>query len=382
MDLKYLYRHRDPKRLPNLAVSGKSDQDRKDEGFPTCQKRGNIQLNMALPRLRVKNRKGVSSEAIAALQTTQPSTDRLVSGKQGSRKSPLSHVMHEYLKTMDSYLAHQQEITAIICGAKSKGQEAESTIAISRQLWTAPIDLLPDSTGFYSCLCQETAGNFEAEYLAGLILNQVEMKTWQYLSGKHGRKRQWLLGRMAAKDATHLLLKDRYGVNIPLYNIVVSADRNGQPAASAPLKKDLNCRVCLSISHTGKTAAAVAAESRKTCQGVGFDMEETDQNHAGIEDVGFTDAERAMVGIVSNSLRQAWFVRLWCAKEAVGKALGRGLMGNPLNFILRHVDFQTGIAEMEIAKELAKAFPLLIGCSLRAYTGCDQQRVFGICVRD
>ena len=48
----------------------------------------------------------------------------------------------------------------------------------------------------------------------------------------------------------------------------------------------------------------------------------------GFESVAFTPEEHSLLSSL-DAPTEEWFLRLWCAKEAVAKATGRGLVGGP-----------------------------------------------------
>ena len=64
-----------------------------------------------------------------------------------------------------------------------------------------------------------------------------------------------------------------------------------------------------------------------------------------------------------------WLIRLWCAKEAVAKALGRGMAGGPWNVVIWSVDLQSGLVGIRLAGALAAAMPHHRDTLLLAYTG-------------
>ena len=62
---------------------------------------------------------------------------------------------------------------------------------------------------------------------------------------------------------------------------------------------------------------------------VGIDLERVEERSADFEMIAFTDEERRLL---PTEERDLWITRFWVAKEAVAKALGRGLEGNPQRF--------------------------------------------------
>ncbi len=206
--------------------------------------------------------------------------------------------------------------------------------------------------------------------LAHLVLNPGELEAWQRLTGPERRRRQWLQGRIAAKDAVRLLLKHRYHLEACYGDIEISSNKYGQPVVCGKLVAELNSRLCLSISHSGKMAAAVAGE-HPDHEGVGIDVEPLEQSHEGLEEIAFTPGERTRLSEVPVSRREEWLLRLWCAKEAVAKVLGRGFMGNSRNLVVEDVDVESGQVSLRVAGQLARKLSDYADRSLTAYTGCD-----------
>jgi phosphopantetheinyl transferase len=65
---------------------------------------------------------------------------------------------------------------------------------------------------------------------------------------------------------------------------------------------------------------------------------------------------------------EAWCLRFWCAKEAVGKALGRGLPNLLRDLRVIAVDPQSGMIGVKVANTLADTYPSLTGKAIQAYT--------------
>jgi len=241
--------------------------------------------------------------------------------------------------------------------------------------WPVGVARIPDARALFCSLFSEMGGHTWCSVLAPVVLNPSELETWQGLAGSERRRRQWLRGRIAAKDAVRLLLEDRYHLEASYADIEISSNKYGQPVVNGELVAKLGCRLCLSISHSGEVAASVAGEcfDRK---GVGIDVERLDESHEGLEEAGFIASERALLDDLVASGRKEWVLRLWCSKEAVAKALGRGMMGNPYSLVIEDVDVETGRVNLNIAGQLARELHNYANKSLKAYTGRDETLVF------
>src|SRR5262245_48062452 len=167
--------------------------------------------------------------------------------------------------------------------------------------------------------------------LARLVLGPAEESSWRALGGPK-RRREWLLGRVAAKDAIRLGLAATGGPPAAPAEIEIGADSWGRPIAGGDHLARIDVALALSLSHTEGIAMAMTAGPG---WGIGIDVERLGRRRGDYAEAAFTPAEMALLGTAPSPGRA---LRLWCAKEAVAKALGRGLLGNPLNLEARGVD--------------------------------------------
>jgi len=161
-----------------------------------------------------------------------------------------------------------------------------------------------------------------AEELAG-VKNMVER-----------RRTEFVLGRIAMKDAVRRWLARQNGGEMPHpASIATGATAEGKPffrpipgVAAMPE---------VSVTHSDGRAAAVVSPFA-----VGIDLEPVSRPTARIlgdfalpEEIVILDQLAA-----PEQPEGAWPTRLWCAKEAAGKALGTGLAGRPRDFQLVHAE--------------------------------------------
>ena len=84
----------------------------------------------------------------------------------------------------------------------------------------------------------------------------------------------------------------------------------------------------VSASHTGGISVALAASVP-----VGIDVEPETRSTEEFREQYLTPAEQQQLQILEQEMpEEAWSLRYWCAKEAVGKMLGTGLEGRPKQF--------------------------------------------------
>lgn len=132
------------------------------------------------------------------------------------------------------------------------------------------------------------------------------------------KKKEWMISRVAAKDAARmLLLRSRKEAYFPI-EFEIRSDEVGKPFLDGPMTNGIH----ISLAHKNLEAVAIASEKGP----VGIDIEEIQPRSAGFAEIVFTTSElKLLEGLDPDE----WMTRCWVAKEAFGKMLGKGLMGNP-----------------------------------------------------
>jgi phosphopantetheine--protein transferase-like protein len=184
------------------------------------------------------------------------------------------------------------------------------------------------------------------------------------------RSLDWLRGRCAAKDAVRLLVKDRTGVELFAADVEVVPDQWGRPSINGAWQDRLGVHPIVSLSHSGESAVALAAINPSAL--VGVDLESIAQAADGFQNVAFQSSEREMVEAMSPSHRREWSLRLWCAKEAVAKALGRGMRSGFKALEVTRLEEESGTVYVELRDGLADEFPHLRGKTLMARTSTNK----------
>jgi acyl transferase domain-containing protein/phosphopantetheinyl transferase len=126
------------------------------------------------------------------------------------------------------------------------------------------------------------------------------------------KKRGWLLGRIAIKDAARQHLWARGAGPMWPVEIEVDSEPNGRPVVVG--RPELH----VSVAHDDDVAVAIVSDRGA----VGIDVEKIAPRADGFSDIAFHAHELALGG---DRDRDEWMTRLWCAKEAVGKARGTGV---------------------------------------------------------
>jgi phosphopantetheinyl transferase len=147
--------------------------------------------------------------------------------------------------------------------------------------------------------------------------------------------RQWLLGRIAVKDAVRQWLWDTGAGPVYPVEITVGNDTSGRPWVAGPFAEAPE----VSLAHTGSLAAALVGNPGCS-PGVGIDIEQIKDRDERTVTAILTDTERRLLDAVCSSVteRPSWVTRFWSAKEAVAKAAGTGLGGRPHRFEVKRVE--------------------------------------------
>ncbi|NGO67720.1 type I polyketide synthase [Streptomyces boncukensis] len=150
-------------------------------------------------------------------------------------------------------------------------------------------------------------------------------------------RRQWLLGRIAAKDAVRQRLWARGAGPVFPAEIGIRSDGAGRPYAVGLHGRELP-EYDLSLAHRAEAAVALARPRSARVHpdtGVGIDIEQVAERGDATHAVALGAGERALLAELSAAVGDGpawWFTRFWAAKEAAAKAEGSGLRGRPRDF--------------------------------------------------
>jgi phosphopantetheinyl transferase (holo-ACP synthase) len=199
------------------------------------------------------------------------------------------------------------------------------------QPWLAPVAALPSAASFQAWRLGledfpegffTSHGGVWQRALAHVVLSRKERELWRGLRTPEPRRVEWLLGRVVAKCALRVVLEQRHGLRLWPADIEVLPDADGRPVPGGEWTRDVLRPPILSLSHASGVAVALVGDA-DAAAAVGVDLE-----HAGRrlredgERLAFTSGEQALLASVGEGGQDVWPLRLWCAKEAVAKALG------------------------------------------------------------
>ncbi|MGH3842670.1 MAG: beta-ketoacyl synthase N-terminal-like domain-containing protein [Pseudonocardiaceae bacterium] len=178
-------------------------------------------------------------------------------------------------------------------------------------------------------------------------LSAVERTDYDQCSPR--TRQRWLLGRIAVKDAVRRWLWDQgWGPVFPA-EVQVFNDERGRPRVGGWAGRALP-PLTVSLAHRHRVGVAIARPlsgqngssggsdgggDGAAGGGVGIDIEEITERHDRAHGIALSPQERALLTACSAETGEpaaVWFTRFWTAKEAVSKARGTGLGGQPQRF--------------------------------------------------
>ena len=210
---------------------------------------------------------------------------------------------------------------------------------------------------------------------AYLTLSLTERLKWREMGGTPQRRAEWLLGRIAAKDSVRHCLQTRYGRRWAAADIRIETDEAGKPCPQGEWRRHCGARMDISITHTLDHVVAAVAPNAV----LGIDIE---QHTRAISDdfaaaaFGATEQE---IAAESGEGATALF-RVWCAKEALGKALGTGLRYGASDLLVRNYDRASGRLTIEATRLWSQAFPALRNRPIYVHSCLLENLVLAVCV--
>jgi acyl transferase domain-containing protein/phosphopantetheinyl transferase len=161
------------------------------------------------------------------------------------------------------------------------------------------------------------------DYMARRYLSAPEFAVYEKLSPR--RRRSWLNGRVAAKDAVRAFLREHAGTAI-IHPKELRIENNtlGAPLVLPNVTATVPATIQVSLAHKDNMAVAIAG-----LQPVGIDIERIESRTDSFVALALADSELQFLGADAPDVG---ITRAWVAKEAVAKAGGSGLGGNPKAF--------------------------------------------------
>ncbi|MBL4810871.1 MAG: polyketide synthase dehydratase domain-containing protein, partial [Rhodobacteraceae bacterium] len=188
----------------------------------------------------------------------------------------------------------------------------------------------------------EDAGGIWTRVLVTTILSASERTAYAALKGPGKRRRDWLMGRIALKEAVRAWIMKHHDLLLLPADIIIGNAPSGRPFVAAETLEILGVPgpvPVVSLSHSGGAALAACSAARA----IGVDMELVGSVDPQLLAQGaFNPDELAFLGDSPAALTAGW-----CAKESVAKAFGQGLTGRPRSFKLVALDLSAGTATVD-----------------------------------
>jgi phosphopantetheine--protein transferase-like protein len=247
--------------------------------------------------------------------------------------------------------------------------------------WISTADL---PRGFFTA-----HGGLWQNVLASLVLSPQERGLWRGLKTPAPRRLEWLLGRVAAKDAVRHHLRERYGLSLCPADVEILPDELGRPVAHGRWAEQagrsayprgaypVDAVPGLSLAHASGTAVAVATGGGAR---VGVDIEPVGSMNLDVQSVAFSALEQELLARLASTTDGAWPLRFWCAKEAVSKAVGLGMIEGPGGLVVQDLDASTGEAQVSLHGEIAHRAAVKEGTTMTAFTAHDGEYVLALSV--
>jgi phosphopantetheinyl transferase len=167
------------------------------------------------------------------------------------------------------------------------------------------------------------------DYISRRYLTEAERSDYDKLPPK--RRRQWLNGRVAAKDAVLSYLRREHGVDAVFpQELRIENDSAGAPRIRANVTATVPESLHVSLAHKDALAVAIVGEHP-----VGIDIERIEAREESFVALVFSSAERELL---AGEDEAAAYTRGWVVKEVVAKAAGTGLGGRLRDFVIEARD--------------------------------------------
>ena len=153
------------------------------------------------------------------------------------------------------------------------------------------------------------------------FLHPTEIMHWQTLKIDK-RRREWTLGRRAAKELIAEQVYENYGHRLDLARIAIVPHSDGWPIVMLPDQADFPA-ITLSISHSGEKAFCATIEGVDRL--LGADIEAIEPRTAAFAEEYFTPLENRFMAAAPADQGTTLINAIWSGKEAALKAIRRGL---------------------------------------------------------
>ena len=210
--------------------------------------------------------------------------------------------------------------------------------------------------------------------MSHVVLSDAERRVIGVMKGSVARRTEWLVGRIAAKEAVRRFLRDHYQARWCDADVQICPNPDGKPVAIGDWRRFLTTRLDIAIAHTAQFVVALAAANAR----VGVDVESTRRDLSEEFTKGVFTAEELELAAQSVNASQA-FIRFWCAKEAVSKALGTGIRYSPKELVIADYQADTGLITARLEGGWVEAFKAFKGRDIAVSSRIMRDHALAFC---
>ncbi len=172
------------------------------------------------------------------------------------------------------------------------------------------------------------------------VLHPSELRFLERFFKNNQRRREWISGRIAAKEAVKLLISRLANFELCPADILIASDESGKPWVQGDFINNLGWAPLISLTHKGENVMAIAAHPSVGLS-IGVDMEEATAREEDFDRLALSDQEQEMLRLAPKEKKEEIIALLWAAKEAAAKASGLGLRNNPKSVEIRNATYNS-----------------------------------------
>ncbi|MFI9723353.1 beta-ketoacyl synthase N-terminal-like domain-containing protein [Streptomyces sp. NPDC052396] len=236
----------------------------------------------------------------------------------------------ETLLAADIQLSHRGTVWCAINGWEDRRFDAPPVTEAIRR-WPERSTLAQAQPGGWHLVFEYFPDPASRELMMRNLLGGAERDA--YAARPPRGRQQWLLGRIAAKDAVRQYLWQHGAGPVFPAEIRVRNDDSGRPHPEGVHGRELP-PLELSLAHCAEAAVALVRPAGAVPTGI--DIEEISERPAATRDAVLAPEERPLFDRLGGDAHT--LIRFWAAKEAAAKAEGTGLRGRPRDFRVATAD--------------------------------------------
>lgn len=223
--------------------------------------------------------------------------------------------------------------------------------------WRAP--LAPHRHLRVACRSMDTALPADAglwkPVWASRLLSRRERALFAALTAPERRQLEWLGARSAAKECVAELLHQALGLELLAAEIEILPDERGAPVVVVPGLEGSPELPVVSLTHAHGRAAAFCAIAGPGAR-IGIDIEPLAPRPEGFASAALSGDESRLLDELPAESSDEWLLRIWCAREAAGKAVGSGIAGGAGAPRAAAIDAGRGLVLVDVAGQRLTAW--------------------------